>query len=128
MHFRDGALGYSFSDEIPKGGVMPDELRVNPADLRSQSEQALAAVRHAAGEFAAHEAGLGEAATGWLGASRSALAEAATRWEESHDRHQARLTELGHRMAEAAQRYDTTDSDSAEAVEAIKRLSRDMDI
>ena len=107
---------------------MPDELRVDAAELRSQSEQALAAVRHAAGEFAAHEAGLGEAATGWLGASRSALAEAATRWEESHARHQARLTELGHRMAEAAQRYDTTDSDSAEALNAIKTLSRDMDI
>ena len=109
-----------------EGVAMADELRVDAAELRRQSELALGAVRDAAGEFAAHEAGLGEAVPGWLGASRSALAEVATRWEESHTRHQTRLTELGHRMAEAAQHYDTTDSDSAEAVEAIKKLSRDM--
>jgi uncharacterized protein YukE len=111
-----------------KDVTVPDVLRVDHVELKRHRDAVFAAMQAASGDFCSHEDELAEAAPGWRGASQQALADVAASWETRHTRHQSRLTELNRKLADAAERYVSTDGDSAQDIEAVQRLAREMGI
>ncbi|MGV0737535.1 WXG100 family type VII secretion target [Mycobacterium syngnathidarum] len=95
---------------------MSESLRVDPDALAASGKDTIDHAHDAHQALSAHDNGLAEAGSRWVGSSASALSELAERWPARHVAHLEQARSLGENMATAALSYVVTDDDSGEAV------------
>src|SRR4051794_798818 len=96
------------------GCSVPEELRVDPIDLRLSSDHM---DMHRAELAAAHTAANGDieaAQAGWVGASGAALMAKFAEWQDATTRITTDIVAHGAAFQSAAHGYATVDDDSAE--------------
>lgn len=94
-------------------------VKADPAVIHAGGSQVASAAQSAAQEFLRHENELAEAEAGWVGNSREALAEFTAALAQHHVAVHTAATELSQKMADAAVRYTSTDSNASEEVARI---------
>jgi uncharacterized protein YukE len=105
--------------------VVADNLRVDARALHIASDHISVAADDHATETASHQDDLTDAASRWRGESKAALHELAQRWEAQDTAHHSRVTALGNKVSEAAQRYASTDRASGQAIESTPIIGSD---
>ncbi|WP_166904747.1 WXG100 family type VII secretion target [Mycobacterium sp. DL440] len=95
---------------------MSEPLRVDPHALAVSGKDTIDHAHDAHQALSAHDNGIAEARSRWVGSSASALSELAERWQARHVAHLEQTRSLGENMATAALSYVVTDDDSGESV------------
>lgn len=106
---------------------MSETLRVDPHVLAASAKDTIDHAHDAHQALNAHDNGLAEAGSRWVGSSASALSELTELWQARHVTHLEQTRSLGENMSNAALNYVVTDDDSSEAVtRAASSISPDQ--